>query len=130
MNLKYNKQLIKFLVFLHILFFISWIGLFFVPESIWPNRVFYHFWYVIGVMGLNVGWGSSIKLYNKRGNLFVCPLTTMTQYARGHKISDEKNNGHSFVSEILLNLNIRYPRLIILMGGTLSVLIISYQYFL
>lgn len=126
----YKKIFVRFLIFLHVLFFISWIGLFFIPKSIWPDRIFYHFWYVSGIIGLNLVWGGFLKLSYKKGNLFVCPLTTITQYFRGYKINDVRNNKYLFVGEILSKFNINYSRTIMIIGGTLSLLIVSINYIL
>ena len=126
----YKKILINSLIFLHIIFFISWIGLFLIPRSIWPDRIFYHFWYIVGVIGLNLVWGGFLRLKYKDGNLFVCPLTTITQYFRGYNISDKMNNKYLFVGEVLSKFNIKYSKGIMVIGGTLSLLIISLQYFL
>ena len=128
--IRYKDILIKFLVSIHIIFFISWVGLFFIPTSVWPNRIFYNFWYVLGIILLSFIWGNFIRRYNKNGNLFVCPLTTMTQYLRGYGIKDETNNNHLFLSEILGLLSIKYNKTIMIIGGSLSLLVISYQYFL
>ena len=126
----YKDILIRSLIFIHIIFFISWIGLFFIPKSVWSNRIFYHFWYVSGVILLNLVWGGFLKLRYKKGNLFVCPLTTMTQYFRGYKISDVRNNKYLFVGEILSKFNINYSRSIMIIGGTISLLIVSINYIL
>ncbi|MBI2663403.1 hypothetical protein HYX15_02615 [Candidatus Woesearchaeota archaeon] len=128
--INYKRLFVKFLIFLHIIFFVSWIGLFFIPRSIWPDRVFYHFWYVVGIIGLNLIWGGFLRVKYGKGNLFVCPLTTMTQYFRGYSIDDERNNKYLFVKEILLKFNIKNAKEVQIIAACISILIISYQYFI
>jgi hypothetical protein len=131
----YKKtNLVKFLIFIHAIFFITWAGLFFIPSSVWPDRIFYHFWYVISVLVFNFSWGNLLRIKNNRKNgLFVCMLTTITQYARGHNLNDQNNYSHSFFKEMLSKFN-RYnlenhSEKIISVLAFLSLFIISYQYF-
>tara|TARA_Y100000310_G_scaffold265643_1_gene276811 strand:- start:1941 stop:2321 length:381 start_codon:yes stop_codon:yes gene_type:complete len=123
-----NKLLIKLLIILHILFFVSWIVLFFIPLSLWENRITYQFHYVYGIIFLNLIWGGFMKFFNINSNTFICPLTTFTQYLRGYSFKDTRNNQHLFISEIFNKFNLKYSNITEKIGATLSLVIVSYLY--
>ena len=61
---------------------------------------------------------------------FVCPLSTITQYYKGYKLDDERNYNHLFSKDIFSIFWLGdYSRYIMFIGGTLGLLIVSYQYF-
>ncbi len=119
-----RKILIQIIFWLHLPIVILLFSLFFVPTSIWPKRVIFHFWYMISITTIQFLWSTIIfKKFD-----IICPLTTIMQSLRGYKLKDKKNYGHSFIAEFLrkLKINVSYKTINIILIITL--IIISAQY--
>lgn len=109
---------------------VLWFGLFLVPNSVWPGRITFHFWYIISIMIIQFLWGLTLYKYTHKIDI-ICPLTTLIQSLRGYPRSSEKNYGHSFIAELLerLRTNISYQGINILLLITLVLIIIEYIWF-
>ena len=94
------------LFWMHVVIFIGWFGLFWIPLSIWPGRVVFHFWYITFAVASEFLTGLLLMPVMLKYRI-VCPLTTWMQYVRGYKISDPKNFEHSFVRELFQRLRVR-----------------------
>ena len=124
---KINKILIEIIFWLHLPIVILWFGLFVVPKSIFPPRVIFHFWYIVGIMFIQLIW--SLIIFRKLD--IICPLTTWMQYLRGFPLKNENNINHSFIAELLkrLKLNVNYKFINILLIITLIVVSIQFFFF-
>ena len=90
----------KTLFWMHVFIFIVWFGLFWIPLSIWPGRVVFHFWYITVAVASELLTGLLLMPVMLKYRI-VCPLRTWMQHVRGYKISDPKNFDHSFVRELI-----------------------------
>ena len=100
--------LINSIFYLHAGFILFWYGLFFIPLSWWPNKVFFHFVLTIAVIIQQFLWGFLIMPWTKKYRM-VCFLTTVMQIIRGQKISDPKNYEYSFTREFFGKIGITVP---------------------
>lgn len=124
-----KKILIELLFWLHIVVFFVWFALFFVPSSIWPNKVVFHFWYIVVGVFLQLLTGLILMPYMHKYRI-VCPITTVMQSVRGYRYNNPKNYDHSFVRELALRLNIKIPYGLVGFFIFLSLGLIIYQYVL
>jgi len=92
--------------FFHVTFVIFWCALFLIPESIFPDRVSFHFYLSLLVMLHQIFWGLIILPWTGRYRM-VCILTTITQLLRKESVSDPKNYEHSFNREFLNKFGIK-----------------------
>ena len=108
-----NKALLNLVFAVHFLIFLFFPLGFFIPSSVWTQRIEYHFFYTFGLFILFYIWGAiwTFKLKNKLYGF--CALDTLMQWLRGYSIWDPKNYEHSFVEEVLERVNIKLPREII-----------------
>jgi len=97
--MKLARYIISEIIFwTHLPILIAWIGLFFVPLSIFPQRVEYHLYYYLIVYIIQFITG--IFYYSTFGGLIsLCPLTLIMQRIRGVPWKDPKNYEHSFTAE-------------------------------
>ncbi len=123
--MKKNKILIEIIFWLHLPIVILWFGLFVVPKSIFPLRTIFHFWYIVGIMFIQLIW--SLIIFRKLD--IICPLTTGMQYLRGFPLKNENNFNHSYIAELLkrLKLNVNYKFINVILIITL--IIVSIQFF-
>jgi len=101
-----KKLLINILFWLHVILLAALIIPFFIPVSIWPERITLHFLFLSSILLLQLIWGA-ILLPKIRKIDFICPLTTWMQYLRGYPISSKKNHEHSFMAEFLHDIGIK-----------------------
>lgn len=119
----------EFLFWLHLPIIIIWFGLFLIPKTIWPERIIFHFWYILIIMIIQLVWG--FILYPKIKKItFICPLTTWSQYLRGYSIKDKRNYNHSFVRELLEKLNIKVSFKLINILLVITFVMVAIQYIL
>jgi len=118
---------IKILYWLHLPIVVAWFGLFFVPTSIWPGKITFHFWYIVGIMFGQFLW--SVIVFRKAD--IICPLTTWMQYLRGYKLKDKKNYNHSYIAELAnkIHFPITYKGINVTLLSTLILVIIQYIWF-
>ena len=98
--------LINLLWVLHLIIIIIWFGLFVIPLSVWPQRIAFHFWYMVILFASQVLWGAIIYPQTKHYNL-ICPITTPMQSLRGYRIKDKRNYDHSYIAEFLKKFKIK-----------------------
>jgi hypothetical protein len=126
-----KKILAEIIFWMHFVIFVVWFSLFFVPASIWPKRVVFHFWYIVifFLSQLITGFLLMKRMHKFR---IVCPCTTLMQFIRGYKLGDPKNYDHSFVREFAARLRIKIPYGFIgfLIFVTLGIIIYQYVLYL
>ena len=93
---------------MHVLIVGFWYALFLVPTSLWADKITFHFYFTLGVVGHQFLWGAVIIPWTRKYRM-VCVLTTPMQIFRGHSIADPKNYDHSFTLEFLKRLGISVP---------------------
>ena len=123
-----RKFLIESFFWLHLVVVIPGVGLFFIPISLWQERVAVHFWYFASVFGIELLW--SILLYPKLKKIdLICPLTTVMQSLRGYPLQDERNHNHSFIAELLKRMHIRANFQRVNFGMIVLFALVIYQFF-
>lgn len=106
--MKTRLFLANLLFWLHAAIVFVWLGLFLVPTSVWHDRITYHFYLNVAIIGHQFIWGAMIMPWTKKYRM-VCILTTPMQFLRGQKISDPKNYDHSFFKELAGKNGIHIP---------------------
>lgn len=94
---------------LHLLIVIVWYGLFFVPQYWFPDKVSFHFYLTLTIIGHQLLWGVFLLPWTGKYRI-TCILTTLSQLLRGKKISDPKNYDYSFTQEIFKKMNLPISR--------------------
>ena len=122
---KKTKLLIEIIFWLHLPIVILWFGLFIVPKSIFPFRVIFHFWYIAGIMLIQLIW--SLIIFRKLD--IICPLTTWMQSLRGFPLKDKNNFNHSFIAELLQRLKLDVDSKFVSILLIITLIIVSIQYF-
>ena len=124
---KKNNFLAEIVFWLHLPMVILLFGLFFVPKSIWADKVVFHFWYFIGIIIVELVWAG--LLYKKLD--IICPLTTLLQWLRGYPLKNKMNYGHSFIAELLekIKIKISYNWVNIILIVSLIIVIVQYIWF-
>ena len=123
-----NNFLINFIFWLHLPLVVFWFGAFVIPLSIFPDRIYFHFWFIALLLILQFIWG--IILYPKTKKIdLICPLTTLMQSLRGYQIKDKKNYNHSFIAELLAKLKINLSFFLVNILLLITFLIVFLQYF-
>lgn len=121
--------IINTLFWLHFLIVFIWIGLLFVPLSLWPDKILFHFYLTVVIVGHQVVWGAIIYPFTKELRM-VCILTTFMQLARGEKISSRSNYQHSFIAGFLRKAGIKDAnRMASILTLVLAAIVLT-QYFL
>lgn len=90
--------LAKIIFLTHSVIVVFWVGLFFVPARLWPDKITFHFYLTLAIVANQFLWGFLIIPWTKKYKM-VCFLTTMNQLLRGRSVSDEENYRHSFLQE-------------------------------
>lgn len=118
----------KIIFLFHIVIVSIWLGLFFIPEHWFPNKVSFQFNLSLLIVGHQFIWGFLIMPWSEKYRM-VCFLTTVTQLLRGQKLSDPKNYDHSFTQEFFKEIGVNIPhRASTLLAFTILV-ITAVQYF-
>jgi hypothetical protein len=125
-----KRALSRVVFHLHLTIFLLFPAGFFIPSSIWPERIEFHFFYCVAPFFLFYAWGMIWTLKYRDKLYSICFLDTLMQWLRGHSIWDQKNYQHTFVSELfsLLQLNVSktIPRVLlflcIVLAGTFYLL--------
>jgi len=117
----------KIVFSIHCLIVFFWCGLFFVPISLWSDKIIFHFYLTLIIVFNQFIWGLLIMPWTKKYRM-VCFLTTVNQLLRGDSIFDEKNYDHSFTQELFgragLKISHRFATLL-----TFTILIVvTFQY--
>ena len=119
----------KTLFFFHAVFVAFWYGLFFVPESIFPNRVSFQFYLTLAVIFHQFVWGFLIMPWTGKYRM-VCILTTINQIIRGQKVSDPKNYDHSFPQEVFRSFGVYISHRTTTFITLFTLIVVSIEYFL
>ncbi len=110
---------------LHLPIVIVLIGLIFIPTSLWPGRVVFHFWYTVGIIGIQLIFSILVL---KRVDI-ICPLTTLMQRLRGYPIKSEKNYKHSYFAELSQKLHLRISYKTVKIMVLLLLILVTTQFF-
>lgn len=124
-----RKFLTETIFWIHFVIFGVWVALFFVPSSVWPKRIIFHFWYVLIIILSELITGLILMKQIHKFRI-ICPLTTIMQTLHGYGLDNPKNYDHSFIREFAERLNIRIPYGFIGFLIFLSLGIIIFQYIL
>lgn len=124
---KARKAIIRLISLFHLFLVLLWIAMFFIPKSFWLEKVTFHFWYAMIVMGVQLLWGVIYFPITKRMDV-ICPVTTLMQWLRGYPLKSKKNYHHSYVAELLgkFKINVSYQFVNILIFISLVILFIQY----
>ena len=95
------------LFYLHIPILAFWILPFFIPLSVWPNRIPIHFWFIISIYGFQTIFGYILHKMNKIPRMQICILTFAMQRLRGHNTWTPGCYNHSFTTELLNRLGVK-----------------------
>ena len=119
-----------FLFWIHLPFVLIWFGLFFIPSSLWSDRVVFHFCYVLSITIIHFLLFFILSPKIKKID-FICPLTTWTQSFRGYPVKDKRNYAHSFIAELLkkVRINVSFKSVDILMLISFFIVIVQYILF-
>lgn len=121
---------VHLLFWLHLPVVILYFGLLFVPLSAWPEKVVFHFWVFVIIVGAEVLWGLYMRRNSRKMDI-VCPLTSWMQFLRGYRLSDVRNYGHSYIAELLgvFGFRVRYSVVNYFMMGAGAIILIEYLVF-
>jgi hypothetical protein len=106
--MKIRLFLANLLFWIHVATVVFWAGLFLVPTSLWHDRITFHFYLTIVIVGHQFLWGLMIMPWTHKFRM-VCIITTFVQLLRNQKISDPKNYSHSFFKEMVGKRGIQAP---------------------
>ncbi len=120
--------LADFLFWIHFIVGSIWLGLFLAPSSLWPDKITFHFYLTVAIVGHQFLWGLLIMPWTRKFRM-VCVLTTPMQLLRGQKISDPKNYSHSFLKELVGKNGIKIPHAFSTLLTFSALGLIIYQYF-
>lgn len=120
--------LANFVFWVHGAFIIFWFGLFFIPQSIWPGRIVFQFYFTVIVVAHQLTWGLLIMPWTKKYRM-VCILTTIHHLLRGQKISDPENYDRNFTKEFLGKAGINFPHRAATIITFATLILATIQYF-
>jgi len=101
-----NRILSEFFFWTHLIFLGIWFIPFFIPLTVWPERVLYHLGFMVFIWIVEIMWGI-VYMYSLGYWKLVCPWTSLTQYFRGYEFKDRRNYNHSFVREFARKFNLQ-----------------------
>ena len=116
------------LFWIHFVIGSIWLGLFLVPNSLWPEKITLHFYLTVFIVAHQFLWGLILMPWTKKFRM-VCILTTPMQILRGQKISDPKNYNHSFFKELVGKNGIKIPHAVSTLITFSALAIVTFQYF-
>jgi len=123
-----KKFFANLIVSFHLLIIIVWCGLFFVPQYWFSNKVSFHFYLTLIIIGHQFVWGAFLTLWTGKYRM-ACILTTLTQILKGKKISDIKSYDYSFTQEIFKKMNLPISRQISDILSPAILIAVTIQYF-
>lgn len=125
-----SRQIIgEIIYYVHLPVFVLWVVLFFIPVSWWPGRVWFHFWFLIITVAVEVVSGLAYIPVSGRFDL-ICPLTLLMQILRGYGFNDVQTYKHSFITEFSERLWFRLSKKTVTILIILSIVLVSCQFFL
>jgi hypothetical protein len=125
--MKKIRFLIEIIYWMHLVIILLWFGLFFIPSCFWPNKVIFHFWFMVIITGVQFLWGLFMIPYTKKVDI-ICPLTTVMQRLRGFPVKSAENLGHSYILEILKRLKIGVSYRVVNIILLLTIIVVTIQY--
>ena len=125
--MKTKLFLADILFWIHFAIGTFWLGLFFVPNSLWHDKITFHFYLTITIVAHQFLWGLAIMPWTHKFRM-VCILTTPMQLLRGQKISDPKNYNHSWLKELAGKEGIRIPHALSAAVTFAALALSTYQY--
>lgn len=125
--MKSKLILANILFWIHFIIGSIWLGLFLVPSSVWPDKITFHLYLTIFIVGHQFIWGLFLMPWTKKFRM-VCILTTPMQLLRGQKISDPKNYNHSFFKEVVGKGGIKIPHLVSTLITFCALSLVIYQF--
>lgn len=126
--MNFKKSSAEIVFWLHFVLVATWFGPFFVPTSVWPGKISFHFWFILVAVILQFGWGFLMLPITKKYKM-MCPLTTLMQMLRGYQISDERNNHHSCIKEFFDRIGKPVPKKAVTYSTFISLGVVTMQYF-
>lgn len=126
MNIRFITGEILF--WLHLPIVLIWLGLFFIPSSLWEGKVTFHFWFIVIVFLSQILWGIFLMPIRKRFGAGACALTSLTQWVRGYPLADKRNYDHTFLEEMTERFRMSIPLKVmqIILFASVGVIIIQY----
>lgn len=133
-NLAKKSILISTIFWLHLVIVLIWFGLFLVPASWWPERVPFHFWFIISITIIQTLWGWFLyqRKFMPKFDI-ICPLTSLMQWLRGYPLNHPDNYGHYYITELLIlwgikNKTTKQVNKLVNYALWLSIVLIIWQY--
>lgn len=123
-----RKFYAEFFFWLHLVIVLFWCTLFFVSTKWWPDKVSFHFYLSLVIVGHQFLWGAIIMPWTRRYRT-ACMLTTIMQILRGHNVSDKRNYEHSFTKELFERIGIKIPLKVVTILTFTIMIIVMIQYF-
>ncbi|MFA4999015.1 MAG: hypothetical protein WC514_03280 [Candidatus Paceibacterota bacterium] len=117
----------KIVFLIHCLIVFFWFGLFFVPVSLWSDKIIFHFYLTLVIVFNQFIWGLFIMPWTKKYRM-VCFLTTVNQLLRGDSISDEKKYDHSFSQELFGKAGIKITHRFATYLTFTVLIVVTFQY--
>lgn len=125
---KGRKSVIGALYAFHVLILVIWFGLFFVPTSVWPAKVIFHFWFIAILYVLQLMMGFILWPWAKKYKA-ACFFTVFMQSLRGYKINDSRNYNHGFIREFAKDIGLKLNPWFVEVLLICTLIIVSYQFF-
>ncbi len=104
----FRKFITEFLFWMHAVIMAVLVLLFFIPQSLWSGKIFFHLCYISAVVASEIIMGLILSPVMGKFRI-VCPLTTVMQQMRGVSYKSPDNYNHSFVREFARRFNIKIP---------------------
>ena len=119
---------VEFFFWIHLPFVLVWILLFFIPTSLWPGKITFHFWYILLLILIQVGWGILLSITTGIKNYMICPLTTAMQSLRGHPLNSKENIQHTYITEVSNKLKVKISGLAVSILALVTFGIVTLQF--
>lgn len=127
-NMKTKLFLANLLFWIHFITVTIWFGLFLVPSSVWHDKIIFHFYLTILIVGHQLLWGLILMPWTHKFRM-VCVLTTPMQLLRGQKISDPKNYDQTWLKEVIGKQGVKIPHTFSTIITFSAVILVTLQFF-
>jgi len=112
----------------HAVIVIFWWGLLLVPTSVWTNKISFHFYLSTSIVVHQFIWGAFILPWTKHYRP-ICILTTIMQWIRGKRLSNELNYQHVWTKEFFQRIGWGLPQRGATIITAVVFTIVNIQYF-
>ena len=126
-RMKLRAQLARIIFGIHFLIGTFWVGLFFVPPTLWASKVSFHFFFTWGVVMHQMIWGAFLMRFTKRYEL-VCILTTLEQIAKGEKLDEARKYRHMVIKKFFEKFGWGIPQRGATVLALFALLLVTFQY--